>query len=101
HGFSHTRNQFLPLADALAGAGQMMISVDTVFHGERTSCTGSKAVPAAALPTGTPPSDDFACKAPAAAGGNMKCDEGSPVGLCILTTGTRDGCTPGPVGDGT
>lgn len=102
HGLGRTRNDLLPIANALTGAGQMVIATDVVFHGERSTCTGSKAATAAALPAGTPPSDDFACKAPVPAGGHMKCDGGAPLGLCILDdTGTRDACSPGPVGDGT
>ena len=72
HGFTRSRNDFLAIANSLAKAGQAVIASDVLFHGERTSCTGSKA--------STGQADDAAsCKDP----GTMKCDEGFQ-GLCVL-----------------
>jgi hypothetical protein len=90
HGFTRSRNDFLPLASALAKAGQAVIATDVLFHGDRTSCTGSKAATSQS-------SDDASCAAPA----TMKCDEGAPLGLCVLRDdGARAACKPGPQGDG-
>ena len=72
HGFTRSRNDFLAIANSLAQAGQAVIASDVLFHGERTSCTGSKAA--------TGQADDAAsCKDPT----TMKCDEGFQ-GLCVL-----------------
>jgi hypothetical protein len=99
HGLTRNKNDFLAIANALTGAGQMVIATDILFHGDRSSCTGSKTATADALPAGVTPSDDFACASPAAGGGTMTCDEGTPLGLCVNTTGQRDACTPGIAGD--
>ncbi len=93
HGFTRSRNDFLAIANSLAKAGQVVIASDVLFHGERTSCTGSKAA--------TAQTDDAAsCKDPA----TMKCDEGF-VGLCVLRDDpSRATCvknvTTDPFGDG-
>jgi hypothetical protein len=90
HGFTRSRNDFLAIANALTGAGQVVIATDVLFHGERTSCTGSKTA------TGQP-TDDAAC----ANATTMKCDEGTLQGLCVLRDdAARLACTPGPQGDG-
>lgn len=90
HGFTRSRNDFLALSSALAKAGQVVIATDVLFHGDRTSCTGSKTATAQ-------PTDDAACSNPA----TMKCDEGTPQGLCVLRNdGARAACTVGPQGDG-
>ncbi|MEA2752249.1 MAG: hypothetical protein QOI41_6392 [Myxococcales bacterium] len=93
HGFTRWRNDFLPIANALAQAGQVVIATDVLFHGDRTSCTGSSAA------TGQP-TDDAACANPT----TMKCDEGTLQGLCVLRDATaRLACAPSatdPLGDG-
>lgn len=93
HGFTRSRNDFLAIANSLAKAGQVVIATDVLFHGERTSCTGSKAA------TGQPV-DDAACVDPA----TQKCDEGFQ-GLCVLKDdAARATCqknaTTDPFGDG-
>lgn len=96
HGLGRSRNDLVPIANALTGAGFLAIATDTYFHGDRTSCTGSSAATASSLPAGVSPSDDYACNNPAAAGGNETCDENPLDGLCILTgTATRDACVFG------
>ncbi len=93
HGFTRSRNDFLAIANSLAKAGQAVIASDVLFHGERTSCTGSKA--------STGQADDAAsCKD----AGTMKCDEGFQ-GLCVLRDdAARLACvkniTTDPFGDG-
>ena len=93
HGFTRSRNDFLAIANSLAKAGQVVIASDVLFHGERTSCTGSKAA--------TGQADDAAsCKDPA----TMKCDEGFQ-GLCVLRDdASRLACVKNvstdPFGDG-
>ena len=100
HGFTRSRNDFLPIANALAAAGQVVIATDVLFHGERTTCTGSSAATGAMT-------DDAACANPAA----VKCDGGSYTskasfgqGLCVLRDASmRDACAPSaldPLGDG-
>jgi hypothetical protein len=58
HAFTRAHGDFLAiagaLADPLAGA-QATIATDVIFHGERSSCTGSKTVTMA-----MPPTDDAA-----------------------------------------
>jgi hypothetical protein len=93
HGFTRSRNDFLAIANSLAKAGPAVIASDVLFHGERTSCTGSKAaIPAA--------DDAAACKDPVA----QKCDEGFQ-GLCVLRDdAARMACVKNistdPFGDG-
>lgn len=94
HGIHGDRNQFVNVANALASLGQAVISSDTIWHGERSSCTGAKA----AIPMAT--DDAAACKDPT----TMKCDEGFQ-GLCVLTNdAARATCvkslTTDPYGDG-
>jgi hypothetical protein len=73
HGITRSRTDFLALANSLAAAGQVVISTDTIYHGDRTSCTGSKA----SIPGAT--DDAAACADPI----NMQCDGGFQ-GLCVL-----------------
>jgi hypothetical protein len=93
HGFTRSRNDFLALANALAQAGQVVIATDVLFHGDRTSCTGSKAAT-------QQDTDDASCADPTA----MRCDEGALQGLCVLRDdAARVACTPSaadPLGDG-
>ncbi len=91
HGLTRSRNDLLPIANALAKAGQVVIATDALFHGERSSCTGSKLATKQA-------SDDAACADPAA----QKCDEDALIGRCVARNdGDRNACTPGPAGDAT
>lgn len=89
HDFTRSRNDGLAIANSLAKAGQATLSSDVIFHGERTSCTGSKAV------TGQV-TDDAACADPA----TQACNEDPIAGLCVAKDlATRSACTPGPAGD--
>lgn len=93
HGFTRSRNDFLAIANALAQAGQAVIASDVLFHGERTSCTGSKSATGGA-------DDGAACKDPA----TQTCDGGFQ-GLCVLKdTAARATCVKDintdPFGDG-
>jgi hypothetical protein len=89
HGFTRTRDDIVPIANSLAAAGQVAISSDTLFHGERTSCTGSKAA------TGQP-TDDAACADPT----SQRCNEDPIAGRCVAANDAdRDACTPGAAGD--
>jgi hypothetical protein len=89
HGFTRSRSDFLSIANSLAKAGQVTIASDVLFHGERTSCTGSKSATKQA-------SDDAACRDPA----TQKCNGDALLGLCISRTeGSRNACAPGPAGD--
>jgi hypothetical protein len=90
HGLTRSRNDFIAIANAIASTGQAVIATDVLFHGDRSSCTGSKASTAQA-------SDDASCANPTA----TKCDEGPLVGLCVLRDDTlRAACTKDPTGDG-
>jgi hypothetical protein len=90
HGFTRSRGDMIGIANALAQAGQITIATDVLFHGERTSCTGS------GLSTGAA-NDDAIC----ADSNTMRCDGAVPQGLCVLkNTDARAQCAPGPEGDG-
>jgi hypothetical protein len=85
HGITRFRNDFLPLANALTGVGEVVVAADVIWHGDRTSCTGSKVFTGSA-------SDDDSC----ADATTMMCDEGFQ-GLCVLKdTAQRMACTPNP-----
>ncbi|MCL2723979.1 MAG: hypothetical protein FWD69_06020 [Polyangiaceae bacterium] len=89
HGLGRSHNDAIAIASAIAAKGQVVIAADWIFHGDRTSCTDLKS--ATGLPT-----DDAACADPT----TMKCDEGTPVGLCVLRDdASRADCTPGPEGN--
>jgi len=94
HGLRSHRNTVLPLLNALAGAGHATVSMDTVFHGDRSSCVGITAQsglggitsPDQACtppPTTTPPTPSQRCETNTA----------SPsYGRCV--SDTRDACNP-------
>jgi len=64
------------------------IGSDQLFHGERSSCTGARAILGLA-------SDDLLCAAP-----NQRCNEDPLVGQCVAKDdSTRNLCSPGPSGD--
>jgi len=89
HDFTRSRDDGLAIANSLAMAGQATISSDVLFHGERTSCTGSRAV------TGQQ-TDDAACADPA----TQACNEDPLAGVCVAKDlATRAACIPGPTGD--
>ncbi len=88
HGLTRTRNDSIAIANALAQGGQATIAMDILFHGDRSSCTGSTAATMQA-------SDDAACADPI----NQKCDENALIGRCIARdSSTRAACT-GATGD--
>ncbi|MHB8872942.1 MAG: hypothetical protein ACYC8T_04580 [Myxococcaceae bacterium] len=95
HGLRGARGDALALSDALAQAGIATIAIDEVWHGERTSCTGSAATLRAAGLAGA--TDDFACGGPGAAPNpaTQACDEGVPIGRCIGRNGGARTCTFG------
>jgi hypothetical protein len=64
HGLTATRYQMIAIANALATGGRAALAVDEVWHGDRTTCTGSGVAIQAALmnPAAT---DDWACASPA------------------------------------
>jgi hypothetical protein len=61
HGLRSHKGTMLPIINALAGGGQATVAIDTVFHGERSTCAGITA--AAGLSDGSAPIDtpDKAC----------------------------------------
>ncbi|MBK7862304.1 MAG: hypothetical protein IPJ65_27595 [Archangiaceae bacterium] len=89
HGLTSNRTTLVAIADTLAGAGFATFGIDVIWHGERTTCTGSASVLAASIPGAT---DDYACTAP---GGTMpdpvnaRC---SATGRCVKRTGTGTAC---------
>jgi len=100
HGLTRNRNDALAIANAIAAKNQIVIATDVLFHGDRSSCTGSTGFLKALDPTVT--SDDNACADPS----TMKCDGGALQGLCVLRTGARTDCsnpdrTKDPTGDAT
>jgi hypothetical protein len=91
HGFTRSREDFIAIAGALAGAGIATIATDVLNHGDRTSCTGS-----AAVDTATTPSDDDACAEPT----TQRCNEDPLVGRCVARDPTtRLACNPGTADD--
>jgi len=81
HGLGRARTDMLALADTLAAAGHVTIATDVMWHGDRTSCIGSRA----ALSTTT---DDAACAAPL----SQMCDQ--TTGRCVARDRTSAGLTP-------
>jgi hypothetical protein len=96
HGLTRDRNDFLAIANSLALAGQATIASDVIFHGDRSSCTGSGAY-VAAVTGATTVSDDNACANPV----TQKCDEGvqgstqSLFGRCVARDPTTRIPCPG------
>jgi hypothetical protein len=94
HGITRSREDFLLLAGALANplAGpQAVIAAETVFHGERTTCTGWAAT------TGMGMTDDAACADPV----NQRCNEQALNGRCVAKDATKAlTCTPDAHGGG-
>jgi hypothetical protein len=89
HGITRDRNDALLIANALAKTGQATLATDALFHGERSSCTGS----GAALPPvqGAAATDDDACANPA----TMACNESPFIGRCVARAGTARIACPG------
>lgn len=83
HGLTSQRTTMIPITNALATAGFATIGIDVVWHGDRTTCTGSGPLLAQALmnPAAT---DDWACASPSANTMpdpvNAQC---SPAGRCV------------------
>jgi hypothetical protein len=89
HGLTNSREDVLAIASSLSQAGRVVIAIDTVFHGDRSTCTGSKQA------TGQS-TDDASCANPT----TMRCDEGALQGICVLRDDSaRLGCAPGPTGE--
>jgi hypothetical protein len=86
HGLRSHRNTALPILNALTGAGHAVVSMDTVFHGERSSCVGITAQSG----LGAIDSPDKAC-----ASTSQRCETNtaSPsYGRCV--SDTRNVCNP-------
>lgn len=84
HGATRSKDDLLSLANALAGRGFASIAIDQAWHGERSSCAGSRAALGA-------PSDDAACANPA----TQRCDSNptsATFGRCIKRTGNGSAC---------
>jgi hypothetical protein len=89
HGLRSHKGTVLPILDALAAGGQATIAIDTVFHGDRSTCVGITA--AAGLSDGTNAIDtpDKACNS----GSTCDVTATSPTyGRCIPATATA--CNP-------
>ncbi|RKH31717.1 hypothetical protein D7Y13_17845 [Corallococcus praedator] len=86
HGLKSSRGTVIYLANKLAGAGYAVAAMDTVFHGERSSCVGSAGSFAGST------SDDSAC----ADSTNQRCETDvskSSYGRCVARTdATRQSC---------
>ncbi|NVJ21423.1 hypothetical protein HUW62_09355 [Myxococcus sp. AM011] len=91
HGLGSNRTSVLPIVNKLNEAGYAVAAMDTVLHGERTSCAGITA--ASGLGTITTP--DQAC----AAGSTCDVTVNSPTyGRCVAPA-TASACNPGAGGD--
>ncbi|RKG77319.1 hypothetical protein [Corallococcus terminator] len=81
HGLTGNRTNVLGVANKLTGAGFAVVSMDTVFHGERTTCVGS----AATLGTTGTVGDSGACADPSA----QRCEADAAkesYGRCVART---------------
>jgi hypothetical protein len=88
HGLTRFRNDSIAISNTIAQAGRATIAMDILFHGDRSSCTGSMA----ATGQGT---DDASCADPV----NQKCNEDPLVGRCVARSdATRAACS-GASGD--
>jgi hypothetical protein len=83
HGLGGNKTNAYAIANALATAGQVMIAIDEVWHGERNTCTGFGAYLDAADPAGAPFPDSAICTSTPAA--PTTCNA---VGRCQLTART-------------
>ncbi|MCP3169019.1 hypothetical protein [Myxococcus qinghaiensis] len=91
HGLGSNRTSVLPIVNRLNEAGYAVAAMDTVLHGERTSCAGITA--ASGLGGITTP--DQAC----AAGSTCDVTVNSPTyGRCVAPA-TANACNPGAGGD--
>jgi hypothetical protein len=89
HGINQSREDFLYIAGALADptyGSQATIAIETLFHGERSTCTGSAA-------WAMKSSDDGVCADPV----NQKCNEQPINGRCVARDPTK-GVLPCMVG---
>lgn len=88
HGLTGNKTNAYAIANSLATAGQVMIAIDEVWHGERNTCTGFGAYADSANPGGGPLPDggfpDFAICTTAA----TKVTECNAVGHCQLVDRT-------------
>jgi dienelactone hydrolase len=85
HGLAGDHQHMLALANTLASSGRAVIAIDTVKHGERSTCGGSAVVFQSQSPTAT---DDMACADPV----RQRCDDepASPTfGRCIARPGVQ------------
>ena len=74
HGLGRSRRDDLILANTFASAGMASIAVDTVYHGDRSICTGAGAA------AGAPGHDELACADPT----TMHCETaGVLTGRCV------------------
>jgi hypothetical protein len=92
HGLRGNHRHSLALANALAGAGHAVLSIDTVKHGERSVCAGSAVLFAGTTPN---PTDDLACADPITQ--YCETETASPsYGRCVARTNApgavRDAC---------
>ncbi|MBN1208903.1 MAG: hypothetical protein JXB05_28855 [Myxococcaceae bacterium] len=93
HGFRSHRNTALPIINALAEKGHATIAIDTVFHGDRSSCAGITAAAGITEGDGGPAitTPDGAC----AVGTCDISDPASPTyGRCVAPGGET--CDPSP-----
>jgi Bacterial virulence factor lipase N-terminal len=87
HGLGRNRNDSLAIANAIAGGGMASVAIDVVYHGDRSTCVGSKAATMQA-------SDDAACADPA----TQTCD--ASTGRCVARDQTTAPTACNPAGNG-
>jgi pimeloyl-ACP methyl ester carboxylesterase len=86
HGLRGNHQHMLPMANALARAGYAVVAMDTVRHGERSTCVGSASFLKQAL-NNAAATDDWAC----ADRVTQQCDDEPPspsFGRCVARPGT-------------
>jgi dienelactone hydrolase len=89
HGLTSRKEATMAIANSLAAGGFATLAIDVVYHGERTTCVGSKSVLMAST-------DDAACANPT----TQMCD--ATTGRCIARDqSTATACNPAGNGDAT
>jgi hypothetical protein len=88
HGITRFRNDSIAIANTLATAGRATIAMDLLFHGDRSSCTGSKAATSQST-------DDASCADP----NTQKCDEDPLIGRCVARSNSTRAACSGATGD--
>jgi hypothetical protein len=96
HGLRSHRNTVIPILNALSAEGHVTVAIDTVFHGDRSSCAGITAAAGITEGSGGTPitTPNEACSVGVCDVSNVS---SATYGRCIASTGnTPAACDPSP-----